>query len=655
MKLKISLLAGIAAFGFATSANAQTVINITGATAFRAAMNNTILSVLSDGGATTVTYCYVASSTSQGAFEGSNRIIAQGTIGGQPYIIRTNQNGSTQGIASVATQTTPPNFSYLSVTGTATDRIAGGQHLTAATVDAPASGKVDAGVIGRFAFSDVSQDISNNPSPVLPGTGVGVVPFVFVANVGAPVGLTNMTDQLHEAQWSLGQLKLSMYTGNPADTKLVLNTGRNNGSGTRATILAETQYGPFRNVVQWGGPNSTANVGGGEGTGTVTGSRTWATTAIHRTASSASFSPAPAPTSRRNGCLRQRRHGRPGRRHRQLPHPLRRGRRDHDHRRRGSRSEGPDLQRRSLQRSQRQERRVQPLGLPELLRLRRHHQRGAVLLRRLRRRDPAQPESAQHRHPHQRNERHPERWRRRHHHSELIPATGPTDSFLHREPDTSLHEIRMNSKIRTTFLAAAGLVLGATAATAAPWPPAKGDLILGVRASGGTGSTTNVFFNLGPAHTLRDTPNPGTLLANLNTELTSAFGEDWATRNDLYFGIIANRNNAPASGLGSAPAQNGDPSRTIYASKGTGSANSTTPWAFNTSALGVSATAIGGFMEAIDNIAANGNAVMTLTQGANPVEWNNGWSEWNPVPGPDSRSSPAASSGPSVPPPAFPK
>jgi hypothetical protein len=191
----------------------------------------------------------------------------------------------------------------------------------------------------------------------------------------------------------------------------------------------------------------------------------------------------------------------------------------------------------------------------------------------------------------------------------------------------------MNSKIRTIFLAAAGLVLGATAATAAPWPPAKGDLILGVRATGGTGSTTNVFFNLGPAHTLRDNPNPGTLLANLNTELTSAFGEDWAARNDLYFGIIANRNNAPASGLGSAPAENGDPSRTIYASKGTGSANSTVPWSFTSNSLGVSATAIGGFMEAIDNVAANGNAVMTLTQGGNPVEWNNSWSEWNPVPG----------------------
>jgi hypothetical protein len=82
--------------------------------------------------------------------------------------------------------------------------------------------------------------------------------------------MTNMTDQLHESQWSTGQLPLSMYTGNPADTKLVLNTGRNDGSGTRATILAETQYGPFRAVVQWGGPGTAANVAGSEGSGSVT-------------------------------------------------------------------------------------------------------------------------------------------------------------------------------------------------------------------------------------------------------------------------------------------------------------------------------------------------------------------------------------------------
>lgn len=261
MKFKISLLAGLAALGFASSASAQTVINITGATAFRAAAHNAILSILSDGGATQVKYCWIGSAGTNG-FLNSNKIIAEGTIGGQQYIIRTNQNGSTQGIASVATQTTPPS-AYLSASLTAADRVVGGVNL------ASDAGKTEAGVIGRFAFSDVDQAISNNPTPVLPGAPVGVVPFVFIAGVGAPAGLTNMTDQLHDAQWSTGQLPLSMYTGNPADTRLVLNTGRNNGSGTRATILAETQYGPFTSVVQWGGPNSAANVAGSEGTGTV--------------------------------------------------------------------------------------------------------------------------------------------------------------------------------------------------------------------------------------------------------------------------------------------------------------------------------------------------------------------------------------------------
>jgi len=261
MKFKISLLAGLAAFGFASSANAQTVINITGATAFRAAMNTTIRTLLDDGNPGTTKYAWVGAAGPAG-FTASNRIIAEGNIGGLPYIIRTSQSRSTQGIQNVVLQSTTPT-AFLDVALTMTDRTVAGTNL------ATDAGKTAAGVIPRFAFSDVSQDISNNPTPALPGTGVGVVPFVFVANVGAPVGLTAMTDQLHEAQWSLGQLPLSMYTGNPLDTQLVLNTGRNNGSGTRATILAETQYGPFRTVVQWGGPNDATNVGGGEGAGTV--------------------------------------------------------------------------------------------------------------------------------------------------------------------------------------------------------------------------------------------------------------------------------------------------------------------------------------------------------------------------------------------------
>jgi hypothetical protein len=259
MKFKISLLAGLAALGFASSASAQTtVINITGATAFRAAAHEAIISVL--GGAGTTQYGYAGASLAA-----ANHAIFKGTIGGNAFVIRTSMSGSTAGIAAVIAGT---NLTYLQDELTSPDISTAGVQIATTIALATTAGKTE-NAPGRFSFSDVDQAISNTPTPALPGAPVGVVPFVFVANVGAPAAMTNMTDQLHEAQWSTGQLPLKMYTGNPADTKLVLNTGRNDGSGTRATILAETKYGPFRAVVQWGGPNTAANVAGSEGTGSV--------------------------------------------------------------------------------------------------------------------------------------------------------------------------------------------------------------------------------------------------------------------------------------------------------------------------------------------------------------------------------------------------
>jgi hypothetical protein len=267
MKFKIILLAGLAALGFASSANAQTVYNITGATAFRSAAQSAIISLL--GGASTE-YAYVSATTLSSA----THAVFKGSIAGTPTIVRCNWSGSTQGIADVINAA---NIVFLRDELVSPDVSTSGVLIAASIGAATTAGKTETAV-ARFSFSDVSQDISNTPSPPLPGVGVGVVPFVFVANVGAPAGLTNMTDQLHEAQWANGQLPLSMYTGNPADTKLVLNTGRNNGSGTRATILAETQYGPFKPVVQWGGPNDATNVTGGEGSdGIGTGAGTVAT------------------------------------------------------------------------------------------------------------------------------------------------------------------------------------------------------------------------------------------------------------------------------------------------------------------------------------------------------------------------------------------
>jgi hypothetical protein len=192
----------------------------------------------------------------------------------------------------------------------------------------------------------------------------------------------------------------------------------------------------------------------------------------------------------------------------------------------------------------------------------------------------------------------------------------------------------MKSFLRNLFLPVAGLALAATAATAATWPPVPGDLILGVRATGGTGATTNVFYNLGAAHALRTNPSPAGPLVNLDAELTAAFGAGWSSRTDLYFGVFANRSNATPTGIGSAAVENGDPARTIYTSKGVTTAGTGTPWSgFSVSALGLAATAHQGQIAAIDNIAANSNNVMTLVQATNPVEWANSWTQWNPTPG----------------------
>lgn len=258
MKLKISLLAGLAALGLTATASAQTVvINITGATAFRAAAHESIINLL--GGQGVTQYGFAGSSISS-----ANHAIFAGQIDGTDYIVRTSQIGSTGGIAAVVNGT---NLTYLatSLVGTA-DLSVNGVQIATSIANATSAGKTETAV-GRFSFSDVDQAISATPTPALTGSPVGVVPFVFVANVGAPAGLTNMTDQLHAAQWANGQLPLSMYTGDPADiAKFVLNTGRNSSSGTRATILSETQYGPFTDVVQWGGASNTS---GSEGTGTV--------------------------------------------------------------------------------------------------------------------------------------------------------------------------------------------------------------------------------------------------------------------------------------------------------------------------------------------------------------------------------------------------
>ena len=87
---------------------------------------------------------------------------------------------------------------------------------------------------------------------------VGVVPFVWVRNAGAPATLSNMTNQLAKAVLNNPGIPLSMFTANAADAgTLVYATGRNNDSGTRLDAFAESGFGIGGTPVQVDGSGTT--------------------------------------------------------------------------------------------------------------------------------------------------------------------------------------------------------------------------------------------------------------------------------------------------------------------------------------------------------------------------------------------------------------
>jgi hypothetical protein len=104
MKLK-SLLIGASALGFAASAQAQTVINITGATAFRSAAHSAIMASFNQSGALGTTWNYAHNHASNGASAG--RAIYKGTFPGisGTTVIRTSWTGSVEGVRALTKPT----------------------------------------------------------------------------------------------------------------------------------------------------------------------------------------------------------------------------------------------------------------------------------------------------------------------------------------------------------------------------------------------------------------------------------------------------------------------------------------------------------------------------------------------------------------------
>lgn len=196
----------------------------------------------------------------------------------------------------------------------------------------------------------------------------------------------------------------------------------------------------------------------------------------------------------------------------------------------------------------------------------------------------------------------------------------------------------MKSSHNPFALAGLAAVLAATQAMGA-FTFTNGDLLLGFQATSGTGSTKNVFFNLGSGIYHRD--NPGYAWApdvrgNINATLTSVFGAGWYSRSDIYFGVIGNLNFTAAGSPDFTAPVDGDPTRTLYVSTPAATVAAGQLYAASTftgSTLASVGNKFSGTESMVTTLVTEADGAAVLSQATQPVEWANGWTAWNPTPG----------------------
>ncbi len=237
-KLLLSSLIGLA---LSASASAQTVLRLTGSTAFRAATHNAIKNIMGPS----VTYGFTGSTLG-----GAGQAIFTGTVGANPVIIKTSWSGAVGGVQTVAGSLNV-NFLPNSTTQSGGAGTSGAATGTEAAIP-------DVGMADQYQSS---TPFNAPPYVTLVYTTVGVVPFKWVASNGTPAGVTNITTQQAQSLWGAGEIPLAFFTGSSADhaTKLFA-TGRDPDSGTRVITFAESGIGIFNGVLQYQPTVSGTNV-----------------------------------------------------------------------------------------------------------------------------------------------------------------------------------------------------------------------------------------------------------------------------------------------------------------------------------------------------------------------------------------------------------
>lgn len=247
MKNKTLMIFGLSAASLITPAFADVVVDITGATAFRAAALTSIQSAFNNSGQP---YQY-SHDRAAGDVINATRSLWVGTFPGVPGVttIRTSFNGSVQGIRALVDSPAQDPTYY--------DNTVAANLITAATIGGgetftttPGFAKTTIAAQSEIAFSDVAASSTPFSQPLQPSDpAAGVVVFTMITNEGSTI--SNVTTQNFRALFTTGFQPLSLFTGIAADETLVFATGRNDGSGTRTAYLAETGFGITNTVNQF--------------------------------------------------------------------------------------------------------------------------------------------------------------------------------------------------------------------------------------------------------------------------------------------------------------------------------------------------------------------------------------------------------------------
>jgi hypothetical protein len=248
--MKIHKIAIGAAMLVAGTAFADVEVNITGASAFRVATLDSIKAQFDASGEPYV-FAHDRNLGNGQSFNGGTRVIFRGTFPGVSGVttIRTSFNGSVQGLDALVNANNPTYLEDSVLTGEVAAIGGNNGGLGKGSTSSPASA-----MTSHIAFSDVATAATPYAAATLQPTTpeAGVVIFTMIANNGAPANLTNVNTQNFRALFSAGLQPLSLFTGSDADAGIfVFASGRNDGSGTRTTYLAESGYGIANTVQQY--------------------------------------------------------------------------------------------------------------------------------------------------------------------------------------------------------------------------------------------------------------------------------------------------------------------------------------------------------------------------------------------------------------------